>query len=634
MRLFSTIVIAALLCPFGDMLTGQTWDGGGADNNIFTANNWNPNAAPANDGTASLVFGGTTRLGVNVNVAGNFNSLTFNNTAGAFTFSGSALTVQGGGIVNNDANLQTFSTAMALGASQAWNAASGNLLFSGTVDLSGNTLTLSGSNAKTLTGQINGLSSAISITGSGSTSITGNVYGNAVLTKAGSGTLTFSGGNALQLQATIQEGLAVLDRSDEDAFNSGSLTVGGGSNAATVRLVNNSNQINDNIYVSVLEHGTLDLNNLNEDIYRLYLTGGTVTTGTGTLTIPNSFSDPRIVTSASSTTSLISGKMELDPFRSEFQVADGAAAVDLEISAVISGSGARVEKTGAGTLKLSGNNTFTTSGDYSNPAWTLSGGVVEISSEANLGNSANNVQFNGGTLRVNGSFTSSSAKQYRLGAAGGTIEVTSGNTLTINTADRLRDSGALTKKGAGTLQISASQSTYTGNIDVNGGTLLLGASNVISSSSNLTLSGGTFATGGFSETLGTLTLTANSIINLGGGSSILHFANSSGVAWTAGAILSIYNWSGTAVTGGGTDQLYFGTGLTGLTSSQLSQIYFYSNNGTTFLGTGIWATSHNGEVVVPEPEVNLTLALLLGLISWRERRHLLKLAGKLRGSRS
>ena len=52
--------------------------------------------------------------------------------------------------------------------------------------------------------------------------------------------------------------------------------------------------------------------------------------------------------------------------------------------------------------------------------------------------------------------------------------------------------------------------------------------------------------------IGALTLSASSIINMGSGSSIIAFAGSSAQTWTG--TLSIYNWSGTPVTGGGTDQ--------------------------------------------------------------------------------
>ena len=76
----------------------------------------------------------------------------------------------------------------------------------------------------------------------------------------------------------------------------------------------------------------------------------------------------------------------------------------------------------------------------------------------------------------------------------------------------------------GTITVSGSLSATTAG-SINGGTLLLGASNVLNDAASVTLGGGTLATGGFSETLGALTLTANSTIDFGAGNtSVLSFS--------------------------------------------------------------------------------------------------------------
>ena len=94
--------------------------------------------------------------------------------------------------------------------------------------------------------------------------------------------------------------------------------------------------------------------------------------------------------------------------------------------------------------------------------------------------------------------------------------------------------------------------------------------------------------------MGALTLTSSGVIDLAG-SSLLHFAASGGQTWSG--TLSIYNWSGTPTTGGGTEQLLFGSDMTALTQTQLNMINFFSDSGMTFLGTAGWATANNGEVV-------------------------------------
>ncbi len=177
-------------------------------------------------------------------------------------------------------------------------------------------------------------------------------------------------------------------------------------------------------------------------------------------------------------------------------------------------------------------------------------------------------------------------------------------------------SGGLLKDGAGTLTLGGANS-FTGPIQVNQGTLLLGGNDRIADSANLTLNSGALATGGYNETLGSLTLTANSYIDLGSGSSVLHFGNSAANTWTAGTKLVIDNWSGQP-TGGGTDQVYFGS----LTSSQVSEIYFQDPFG---FGPGLYPARYlpSGELVpVPEPAMTTVLVFLGAALGFRERRNL------------
>ena len=74
---------------------GETWDGNGGDNDWSTANNWTPNGAPSNDGTANIVMAGTNRLTPRVDVDWDVSSLVFSNTAGGFSISGGQRRVAG-----------------------------------------------------------------------------------------------------------------------------------------------------------------------------------------------------------------------------------------------------------------------------------------------------------------------------------------------------------------------------------------------------------------------------------------------------------------------------------------------------------------------------------------------------------
>ncbi len=209
----------------------------------------------------------------------------------------------------------------------------------------------------------------------------------------------------------------------------------------------------------------------------------------------------------------------------------------------------------------------------------------------------------------------------------------SGSTMTLGGV--ISGSGSLTKLGSSILTFTGSSAnTFTGGFTISGGqvnfnktagvnaigsgstitinsnsVLNLQAANQIPTGVNMVLNGGTFMTGGLSvvsgnANLGTLTLTANSYINLGSGSTILKYANSSGTTWTGGTILYVTGWNGTLDTGGGSTQLIFGSDATGLSSTQLSQILFVNPSGlpegyysATMLSTGEIVP---GAVVVPE----------------------------------
>jgi len=180
--------------------------------------------------------------------------------------------------------------------------------------------------------------------------------------------------------------------------------------------------------------------------------------------------------------------------------------------------------------------------------------------------------------------------------------------------------GTYTKRGNGTMTLR--HILEANLIDIESGTLLLGSANRITDSSNMKLSGGTFATGGFNETLGELTLAANSTIDLGNGASILRFANSSQDVWTSDTTLTIVNWNGDS------DALFFDSAMTALTSGQVSQIRFLNPNGVTgIFGAMILA---DGRVVpVPEPATIGFGALLIGAIGLRERDRLARGLGLL-----
>lgn len=138
------------------------------------------------------------------------------------------------------------------------------------------------------------------------------------------------------------------------------------------------------------------------------------------------------------------------------------------------------------------------------------------------------------------------------------------------------------------------------------GTMGLGAANKIDDASNVNMKGGTFSTGsaaGNSETVGTLTLSANSTIALGTGSHSLNFAASNGTTWTGSTLLQITGWTGGYNgTTGTAGKIYTGSSAE-LSAAKLAQIYFKKAGGGQYTATQL----STGEIV---PTAALPVELL------------------------
>jgi len=107
-------------------------------------------------------------------------------------------------------------------------------------------------------------------------------------------------------------------------------------------------------------------------------------------------------------------------------------------------------------------------------------------------------------------------------------------------------------------------------ITLTGGSLRLDANNQINNSADMTLSGGTFNLNGKSETLDVASLTANSILDFGtlAGNSTLLFSSLT----RTGGILTVANWDGMFLPGGGGNDQFRVTSLPSMTV--LSNIQF------------------------------------------------------------
>jgi autotransporter-associated beta strand protein len=156
----------------------------------------------------------------------------------------------------------------------------------------------------------------------------------------------------------------------------------------------------------------------------------------------------------------------------------GSNGLDTEFAgAIVNGRGGAtvaLTKIGTGTLTLSGNNTFT--GVLSVEDGTLSIGTWNNNNTAGpLGQSANKVQLNGGTIQYTGGSVGPNKSLHMAGP--GTIDVVeAGTVLNLGAAgsNTLTGSGDITKQGLGTLQLAqaaVAQSSWSGKLIINAGTV-------------------------------------------------------------------------------------------------------------------------------------------------------------------
>jgi len=504
----------------------------------------------AGTGTLTLsganTYTGTTTVSAGTLVASNSTAL--GTTAGGTAVAtGATLALQGGIAVG----AETLAiTGVGAGNNGALRNLSGDNAWGGTVRLSGNaeiqsdigTLTLSAANAVT---NATATARSLTIDGAGNTVINGAITtSTGTLTKNGTGTLTLSGANTYTGTTTINAGR--LRYGVNNAIASGAVVVNNG--------------------------GTYDLNNFSDTIGALAVnsgtTGGTVTTGAGTLTLGGN-----VTSTGGAANATISGNLALGGNRTftSTNAADG-----LTVSAVISGANT-LTKAGAGTLTLSGANTYT-------GTTTVSAGTLVASNSTALGTTAGGTAVaTGATLALQGDIAVGAETLTITGAGvgnNGALRNLSGNnawggavalagiteiqsdagTLTLGTANSVTGTnraltidgagntaingtittgaGTLTKSGTGTLTLSGAN-TYTGTTTINAGTLAVTANNALGTTAAgttvasgatldfrnvayatteaVTLNGGTLATSiGTSSFAGPVTLGANSNVDVGG----------------------------------------------------------------------------------------------------------------------
>ena len=458
--------------------------------------------------------------------------------------------------------------------------------------------------------------------GTGVVRLSGPLSGTGTLRKTGSGTLVVggAGSNGFSGLTVVDGGELLLQKTGGGQALGGDVTVNGGKLSLGA-----SDQLGDGADVVVGPGGTLGFtgSGLRETIGTFTNNGGSFSTGANSL-----FGTGNSITwLAGSDNTVNNGGL----------LADGHLVISGGTNVVEGGALGgvlRLDAGGAG-LEMSGGSTLTLNSDNAVAGKLLLLGNVSATGDTTVTIANGLGGANPGTIDLGGgvrTFTvgdGTDAPDMLISASltqGGLVKAGLGS-LVLNAGNPYAGSTAIS---GGTLELSgaAAALSATSLVSLDGGTLLLNGTggNAVADGAGIQLGGSSSAwstlqlSGGISETLGVLTLSGTAgfrVIDFGFGRGSLTFASLAGAL--GGGALQVWNWSGTFRSGGGMDQLI----ITGGLGSQLllSDIRFFSDNGSTLLGEAGWLSGWSGELV-PVPEAgSLGAALaLLAPLAWRERR--------------
>ena len=294
-----------------------------------------------------------------------------------------------------------------------------------------------------------------------------------------------------------------------------SLTIGGDNGTVSVtRSSGNTLTIAPNKFISVLDKGTLNVQNtmfINAD-GSLSVNGGKLTTtgidisGTFSYTSGNNFVNANTINLYDGGTFNLagSGQFRVNGGSAVLNIQGGNATVD-SIAYIGVGENGVINQTG-GTATF--NNTLAFGWGKGDGTYNLSGGTLTTTSDAGLWCSKsqgfNTFNMTGGTANFNQAGNSFTIGLYQTFTPAQVANVFNLNSGTVNAADTfaIQYGGTLfvakngEEVGNGVLNAKAITLTNSGNLNISSGTINVGEGGITSSDNaySITLSGGTFGT--------------------------------------------------------------------------------------------------------------------------------------------
>jgi len=460
----------------------------------FTASsgNWNSTANWVNNGTvsdlpingANVAFSNSVGGTATNNQMTTVNSITFNSGAGGYTLTGTSAGANvtlgdagaesNAGIVNSSTVSQTVAENLTIGTGAvgttfgaAINAASGPLVLSGSLNLNGSRVQVTGTAAVTLSGVVSGASDIL-LQGTGAT-----LY----LTNANN---TFGANASGTANVYIDAGTVSVGATGALGSTTGGTTgfVDVGSNVA--------NETNNNSGVMISTGGVnvanpIDIRYVSGDTYGTQQIGGSNTSGTATFSGPIVLHNSVTINSAAGGTVNVSGPISQGSttgiYAAENEAVNGTPGVTL---------------TGSGIVQFSGTNTYLGGTTVNGGTLVVSGslaGSATVASAASM--EVDGVLSSTGSTTINGGVLQGNGFVGAITANGGTVSpgLTAANAGSAN--DTLTAGGDVNLSGSTTfaLRIGTTSATTndalvtSGNFNAGGATLSLSLSGNINTPS-------------------------------------------------------------------------------------------------------------------------------------------------------